>query len=155
MHRISNRLGWVSTKNPEETRKSLQDWLPDTHWKSINPLLVGYVQTLCLPLNPNCEQCPVKNLCKKVGVKKQSPRKTQITKDKNTIQTIIEYEIDDSTLIIQNEVNSDLLLDENRPETVGNLTEKLTKFAMVSPIKKKATTKKSAEESPTKSYSSI
>uniref|UniRef100_A0A4W5K0M8 Nth like DNA glycosylase 1 n=1 Tax=Hucho hucho TaxID=62062 RepID=A0A4W5K0M8_9TELE len=30
VHRISNRLGWTrgGTKNPEETRKALEDWLP-------------------------------------------------------------------------------------------------------------------------------
>ena len=30
VHRISNRLGWVksSTKQPEDTRKALEDWLP-------------------------------------------------------------------------------------------------------------------------------
>lgn len=30
VHRISNRLGWLKkpTKNPEETRKALEEWLP-------------------------------------------------------------------------------------------------------------------------------
>ncbi|KAJ8559816.1 hypothetical protein K7X08_003874 [Anisodus acutangulus] len=55
VHRISNRLGWVSrpgtkqkTRTPEETRESLQLWLPKEEWAPINPLLVGFGQTICV-----------------------------------------------------------------------------------------------------------
>ena len=56
VHRISNRLEWVeNTKGAEETRKSLEKWLPKDLWDKINYLLVGFGQSLCTPRNPKCE----------------------------------------------------------------------------------------------------
>ncbi|XP_051126187.1 endonuclease III homolog 1, chloroplastic-like isoform X2 [Andrographis paniculata] len=70
VHRICNRLGWVSrpgtkqkTSTPEQTRESLQLWLPKDEWVPINPLLVGFGQTICTPLRPHCDVCTIKNLC--------------------------------------------------------------------------------------------
>ncbi|KAM6939746.1 endonuclease III-like protein 1 [Xenentodon cancila] len=59
VHRISNRLGWLRkpTKNPEETRKLLEEWLPRELWSEINWLLVGFGQQVCLPVNPLCSVC--------------------------------------------------------------------------------------------------
>ncbi|KAI9008194.1 DNA glycosylase [Gaertneriomyces semiglobifer] len=71
VHRIANRLGWVKTANPEGTRKSLEAWLPREYWGPINPLLVGFGQTLCTAKTPGCNDCPVKNLCPKIGTKKK------------------------------------------------------------------------------------
>lgn len=70
VHRISNRLGWVKTKTPEQTRLALEDWLPKDKWQEVNHMLVGYGQTLCKPIKPMCEQCPVRDLCLKVGTRK-------------------------------------------------------------------------------------
>lgn len=46
VHRISNRLGWHNspTKTPEETRISLESWLPSDLHQKINHLLVGFGQ---------------------------------------------------------------------------------------------------------------
>ncbi|GIY04535.1 hypothetical protein CEXT_583291 [Caerostris extrusa] len=65
VHRISNRLGWVPkpTKEPEETRSALEKWLPKDEWKAINVTLVGFGQTICRPVGPNCEKCFNSNLC--------------------------------------------------------------------------------------------
>ncbi|XP_058735100.1 endonuclease III homolog 1, chloroplastic isoform X2 [Vicia villosa] len=70
VHRICNRLGWVSklgtkqkTSTPEETRVSLQLWLPREEWDPINPLLVGFGQTICTPLRPRCGECGISHLC--------------------------------------------------------------------------------------------
>lgn len=59
VHRISNRLGWLKkpTKNPEETRRALEEWLPRELWSEINWLLVGFGQQVCLPVNPLCSMC--------------------------------------------------------------------------------------------------
>ncbi|PVF99013.1 DNA glycosylase [Serendipita vermifera] len=59
VHRITNRLGWhkKETKNPEETRLNLESWLPKEYHGPINPLLVGFGQTICLPVRPKCEEC--------------------------------------------------------------------------------------------------
>lgn len=61
---VSNRLGWVNTKNADQTRKKLEDWIPKEYWGSINPLLVGFGQQICLPRNPKCNTCPVNKYCK-------------------------------------------------------------------------------------------
>ncbi|XP_055852178.1 endonuclease III-like protein 1 [Episyrphus balteatus] len=65
VHRISNRLGWVrqETKQPEQTRKELESWLPSAHWKEVNHLLVGFGQTVCTPLKPKCGECLNKTIC--------------------------------------------------------------------------------------------
>lgn len=63
VHRIANRLQWVgNTKNPEETRKELQSWLPKGRWREINTMLVGFGQTMC-KAQPLCDACPVSHLC--------------------------------------------------------------------------------------------
>lgn len=68
VHRISNRLGWAGTpgkpaKTPEDTRKALEDWLPEEKWTEINWLLVGFGQQRCLPVSPLCGDCLNRDLC--------------------------------------------------------------------------------------------
>ncbi|XP_051825473.1 endonuclease III-like protein 1 isoform X1 [Antechinus flavipes] len=65
VHRIANRLKWTKkeTKYPEETRATLEDWLPRQLWKEINWLLVGFGQQTCLPVNPRCGDCLNRGLC--------------------------------------------------------------------------------------------
>jgi len=72
VHRITERLGWIEkSKTPEIARSNLESWLPDTYWKEINPLLVGFGQICCLPVSPKCSQCPVTNCpSRKKNVKK-------------------------------------------------------------------------------------
>jgi endonuclease-3 len=57
------RLHWVSSTTPEETRIKLEKWLPREYWGTINKTLVGYGQTICLPIGPKCGICPVNHLC--------------------------------------------------------------------------------------------
>lgn len=83
VHRICNRLGWVSrpgtkqeTRTPEETRESLQLWLPKEEWVPINPLLVGFGQTICTPLRPRCAICAVSDLCPSAFKEVSSPSST-------------------------------------------------------------------------------
>ncbi|XP_018520166.1 LOW QUALITY PROTEIN: endonuclease III-like protein 1 [Lates calcarifer] len=75
VHRISNRLGWLRkpTKNPEETRKALEEWLPRELWSEINWLLVGFGQQVCLPVNPLCSVCLNQHSCP--SAHKSSPTK--------------------------------------------------------------------------------
>lgn len=64
VHRISNRLGWVKTKTPDETELVLRETLPNKYWIIINNLFVRFGQNICLPRNPKCRECPVNNHCK-------------------------------------------------------------------------------------------
>ncbi|XP_043641860.1 endonuclease III-like protein 1 [Drosophila teissieri] len=65
VHRLSNRLGWVPkpTKEPEQTRVALEKWLPFSLWAEVNHLFVGFGQTICTPVKPNCVECLNKNIC--------------------------------------------------------------------------------------------
>src|SRR3989338_6956384 len=63
VHRISNRLGCVKTKTPDETEEALQKIVPKDSWIDVNRLFVGHGQTICLPINPKCTLCPIRNYC--------------------------------------------------------------------------------------------
>ncbi|MCQ1536448.1 endonuclease III [Methanosarcina sp. KYL-1] len=66
VHRISNRLGLVETKSPEETENELKKLFPRHYWKHINLLLVKLGQNICRPLSPRCEVCILNDMCPKI-----------------------------------------------------------------------------------------
>ena len=68
VHRISNRLGFVRTKSPDQTELALRKKLPRRHWIELNDLLVAFGQNVCQPLSPRCSTCPVRALCPQIGV---------------------------------------------------------------------------------------
>jgi endonuclease-3 len=68
VHRISNRLGYVRTKNPEETEFALRKKLPHRYWIPINDYLVAYGQNICKPISPFCSRCRLASYCDRVGV---------------------------------------------------------------------------------------
>jgi endonuclease-3 len=68
VHRISNRLGYVKTRNPEETEMALRARLPRRYWIGYNDLLVSFGQNVCTPISPRCSICPVNTRCRRVGV---------------------------------------------------------------------------------------
>ncbi len=68
VHRISNRLGFVQTKSPDETEHALRESLPEKYWWSYNELLVSYGKRICTPLSPRCSICPVIPDCPQKGV---------------------------------------------------------------------------------------
>ena len=69
VHRISNRFGYVKTKNPFETEMALRKKLPKKYWTTYNSILVAFGQNLCRPINPKCDICPVYQYCNRVGVR--------------------------------------------------------------------------------------
>ncbi len=70
VHRISNRLGLVNTKSPEETEEALMRVLPQEFWREYNQLLVVWGQNICVPISPFCSKCPLYDLCERKGVTK-------------------------------------------------------------------------------------
>lgn len=68
VHRISNRLGYVRTRDAEATEMALRARLPRRYWIGYNDLLVGFGQNVCTPISPRCSTCPVRSLCRRVGV---------------------------------------------------------------------------------------
>ncbi|MEO9308566.1 MAG: endonuclease III [Nitrososphaera sp.] len=63
VHRISNRLGMVQTKTPEETEIELMKKIPREHWIRINDTFVMYGQNICKPISPMCSVCQIKKDC--------------------------------------------------------------------------------------------
>lgn len=63
VHRISNRLGLVETKTPEETEIALMEKIPKKHWLKINDTFVMYGQNICKPVSPLCKVCKIKKYC--------------------------------------------------------------------------------------------
>jgi endonuclease-3 len=70
VHRISNRLGWVDTKTPDETERELSKVLPKKNWIEINGLLVNYGKLVCTPVSPRCSTCPLEGECPRIGVQR-------------------------------------------------------------------------------------
>ena len=70
VHRITNRLGFVRTRTPDETELALRARLPTRHWIGLNDLLVAFGQNLCHPTSPHCSRCPVAHACHRVGVRR-------------------------------------------------------------------------------------
>lgn len=70
VHRIPNRLGWIKTKNPEQSEEALKKIIPRDYWIKLNTILVSFGQNICLPLSPLCSKCPVSRYCKRTGVNK-------------------------------------------------------------------------------------
>ncbi|MBI4915388.1 MAG: endonuclease III [Acidobacteria bacterium] len=68
VHRISNRLGLVRTRTPEQTEHALEQVLPQRLWIDINDLLVTFGQHVCHPTSPRCSTCPLDSRCPRVGV---------------------------------------------------------------------------------------
>ena len=68
VHRISNRIGLIKTKTPQETEQDLQMVLPKKYWIDFNTLLVAYGQIICKPISPLCSQCKIVNYCQRIGV---------------------------------------------------------------------------------------
>lgn len=65
VHRISNRLGWVRTRTPEETERALEKIVPRRLWPILNEVLVAHGKKVCRPIGPLCGACPVARDCAK------------------------------------------------------------------------------------------
>jgi endonuclease-3 len=68
VHRISNILGFVKTKTPEETETEIRKKLPIERWSGVNDLLVAFGQTICKSVSPICSKCAINDRCEKRGV---------------------------------------------------------------------------------------
>jgi endonuclease-3 len=74
VHRISNRLGWVKTRTPDETEQALYAATAARWWPYINLYLVTWGQNVCRPVYPRCGACAIRPYCSQVGV-------TQVSKE--------------------------------------------------------------------------
>jgi endonuclease-3 len=74
VHRISNRLGWVRTRTPEETEQALYASTAARWWPYINLYLVTWGQNVCKPIYPRCGACVIREHCPRIGVERESRR---------------------------------------------------------------------------------
>ncbi|KAI7239348.1 DNA glycosylase [Hortaea werneckii] len=81
VHRITNLWGWHKTANAEQTRSELESWLPREKWHEINHMLVGFGQTICLPVGRRCGECDLatEKLCPSAVA--SSPVKRKVKKE--------------------------------------------------------------------------
>lgn len=70
VHRVSNRLGIVKTKTPEQTEEALKKILPPSQWSKVNRYLVIWGQNICVPISPFVSRCALAPYCPRIGVKK-------------------------------------------------------------------------------------
>jgi endonuclease-3 len=69
VHRVSNRMGWLKTKTPEETERRLVALVPKKLWPVINEAFVAHGKAICRPIGPKCGECTVRALCRRIGVR--------------------------------------------------------------------------------------
>lgn len=74
VHRISNRLGWVNTRTPEETEQALYAATDARWWPYLNLYLVTWGQNVCRPIYPRCGACAIREHCPRIGVERESKR---------------------------------------------------------------------------------
>lgn len=106
VHRITNLWGWHKTKAPEETRMALQAWLPRERWHEINHLLVGFGQTICLPVGRKCGDCTLseRGLCPSAVVeRKKAVKKVKREKVHDGEENIVE----EATAVKEEEIGAD------------------------------------------------
>lgn len=82
VHRISNRLGWVSTRTPEQTEDALKELIEERDWLVLNDLLVYHGKTVCKPIRPLCSICSIESHCAKI-IRKSKPSAARGNRDKH------------------------------------------------------------------------
>jgi endonuclease-3 len=70
VHRIANRLGWVTTESPAETEQALYRAIGRRWWADINLYLVTWGQNVCRPVFPRCGDCVIAEDCPRIGVER-------------------------------------------------------------------------------------
>ena len=80
VHRISNRLGWVDTRTPEQTEQALYAATTAKWWPYINLYLVTWGQNVCRPVYPRCGDCAIRPLCPRLGVSRRSSEHVTIAR---------------------------------------------------------------------------
>ncbi len=77
VHRISQRLGLMKTKTPDETEFELVKIIHYEHWLRFNGLLVSHGREVCKPITPQCHRCPIEKYCDKI-ITPNPPRKKSV-----------------------------------------------------------------------------
>jgi endonuclease-3 len=66
--RVSNRLGWSKSGDPDKIEFELMDIIPQSRWTQACHQLVFHGRRVCVAKKPRCSSCPVEKYCPKIGV---------------------------------------------------------------------------------------
>ena len=88
VHRIMNIWGYVDTDSPLQTEMALRRILPERHWLRVNSLLVAFGQSVCRPVSPHCDICPLLGPCPQRGVTPRKIMKKSATGNRQTLRFI-------------------------------------------------------------------
>ena len=138
VHRIANILNWVSSSTPEKTRIQLESWLPPELWGPVNPLMVGFGQTICLPRVPKCGECKLaeEGICPfaKKGLKawkEREGRKTKVNRE-----MVAKIEIGEGEGEVKSEMMGKVEIEESVDgEAVKRDETSIVKMEIHSPVK--------------------
>ena len=64
--RLSRRLNWATSKNPEIVERELWNILPDVPWTQLCHQLIEHGRKTCHSRKPDCENCPLTPVCPSV-----------------------------------------------------------------------------------------
>ena len=81
VHRVSNRLGLVTTKTPEKTEAALMAAVPRRYWLAVNELFIEFGKDICRPVGPRCAVCAFRPFCRyyrTVVSKRERPRTARL-----------------------------------------------------------------------------
>lgn len=67
--RLSKRLGLCNEKTPTATMHKLEGILPKDMWRDAHFALVLHGRNFCKAINPNCNECMVREICPKLNLK--------------------------------------------------------------------------------------
>ncbi|MCB5250369.1 MAG: exodeoxyribonuclease III [Candidatus Cloacimonetes bacterium] len=123
VHRISNRLGYIKTKTPLQSEMALRDKLPIELWINYNSYLVAFGQSLCKPINPRCDICPIYDECKRVDVKTKFERTHYDDQKMENTMKIISWNINGLRAIIKK--NFFDFIEDFNPDVLGIQETKL------------------------------
>lgn len=114
VHRITNRWGWHKTDTPEQTREHLEAWLPRDKWHSINTLLVGLGQMVCLPVGRRCGECDLRETGLCPSALAGTPAKRKVKVEVKTEEAVDESLVTrtEHVEVVQVKVEPDLATDE-------------------------------------------
>ncbi len=139
VHRIMNIWQYVTTDTPLKTEIALRNLLPEKHWISVNSILVAFGQSLCKPISPHCDICPLLGDCPQYGIKprkvKKSPAAALDEKSSSPELRLISWNVNGLRAIekkgfidIVSELNADILalqeikaLPEQLSDTILNI----------------------------------
>lgn len=67
--RVAHRLGLTESTNPDKARERLEEIIPKEDWGVVGWRLILHGRQVCDARKPQCEACPLLDLCPQQGVK--------------------------------------------------------------------------------------